>query len=548
VLVLGHLQATQHPNMAKANIAALLLLLLHLTSGQLASFDQLRKAIQESQETQEEREERSLANTFPFNQGSHEHQHHRDEAPQARTQIAAVPKRAVRRIRMPANSQNLGFSLFPGFEARSGSRNQNQIGPLDPTNYQEGSYDNEYASSPVIPAFMNFAKGGGSAAFQHLPAPIHQDIAHSLSSAVFSPSSVPAPPLAPAPPQFFVSSPVLGPNSVTASIPAPSPISNTQNRVVAARKRVKIRQPINGRSGAGTSSQIPARRVPLRRIPSKRIPARNPLQARQGQDGTSFEDVAAAGKRCIDKIETVEEIEYDEVEECNHSYDRKCHTTYITEFESQQEEECDDNYKKSCKISYSTQAQNTTVEICTRPLVKDCNLSGPETCRTEYVTECWTRNDPHLVEDDVPQCVTVKEEKCEEIQSGYTTEEKCKTWPREVCTIQRERKEKYNPVTKCEKVPQELCGPSGCGFVEGPEVCQDEVRTVVTEVPEEVCDLQPRRSCEHITKLVPKLTPKEECEDVPKEVCTKSKANPRTVQKPVTKQWCYTPTQESGLA
>ena len=85
---------------------------------------------------------------------------------------------------------------------------------------------------------------------------------------------------------------------------------------------------------------------------------------------TTFRDVAASRERCIDKIETVEEIEYDEVEQCDHSYDKKCHTTYVTEYESQQEEECEDNFKKSCDITYSPSAQNVTVEVCMRPLVK----------------------------------------------------------------------------------------------------------------------------------------------------------------------------------
>ena len=85
---------------------------------------------------------------------------------------------------------------------------------------------------------------------------------------------------------------------------------------------------------------------------------------------TTFRDVAASKERCIDKIETVEEIEYDEVEQCDHSYDKKCHTTYVTEYESQQEEECEDNFKKSCDITYSPSAQNVTVELCMQPLVK----------------------------------------------------------------------------------------------------------------------------------------------------------------------------------
>ena len=34
--------------------------------------------------------------------------------------------------------------------------------------------------------------------------------------------------------------------------------------------------------------------------------------------------------------------------------------------------------------------------------------------------------------------------------------------------------------------------------------------------------------------------------DIPKEVCTRHKANPRKIKKPVLKKWCYTPTPESG--
>ena len=51
----------------------------------------------------------------------------------------------------------------------------------------------------------------------------------------------------------------------------------------------------------------------------------------------SFPAVAASapgpdGKRCIDKVEMVEEIEYDDVVQCDHSYDKRCHTTYVTNY------------------------------------------------------------------------------------------------------------------------------------------------------------------------------------------------------------------------
>merc|ERR1739840_75784 len=142
------------------------------------------------------------------------------------------------------------------------------------------------------------------------------------------------------------------------------------------------------------------------------------------------------------------EIEYDDVVQCDHSYDKRCHTTYVTNYDSQQEEECEENFRKSCFIEYEQIAFNETVEICRTPLVKDCNIEGPEICRTEYESECWTKQEVHDVEDDVVECKT-------EVEEGV---------------------------------------------------------------------------------------------DVPKEVCTRSRTNPRPVKKPVVKKWCYVPSEESGLA
>ena len=43
------------------------------------------------------------------------------------------------------------------------------------------------------------------------------------------------------------------------------------------------------------------------------VPALNPAQARQPLPSYGLEPVAAAAERCVDKIEQVEEIEYDDV-------------------------------------------------------------------------------------------------------------------------------------------------------------------------------------------------------------------------------------------
>jgi len=98
-----------------------------------------------------------------------------------------------------------------------------------------------------------------------------------------------------------------------------------------------------------------------------------------GRDNVRFQDVSGAspgrdGKRCIDKVEMIEETEYDEEIQCDHSYDKRCHQTYVTQYESQQEEECDENFRKNCFIEYEKIAFNETATICRTPLVKDCMM------------------------------------------------------------------------------------------------------------------------------------------------------------------------------
>jgi len=256
--------------------------------------------------------------------------------------------------------------------------------------------------------------------------------------------------------------------------------------------------------------------------------------------------IAAAGERCIDKVVMVEETEYDDVIECKHSYSQKCHTTYTTDFEPQQEEECEENFIKNCFIDYRKIASTEQVEFCHTPLI--CDGEGPVECRTVYESQCQTRYHEHDVEDDVVNCETIQEEKCEDVTQGYTTEQKCTKWPKQVCTSAKANVKKYSPETECKKVPKELCGPSGCELKPGPEECFPKQETVVSEVPEETCNLEPQKECKHVTKLVPLLKPAEECVDIPKEVCSRSRTNPRKVQKPVVKKWCYVPTAESGLA
>ena len=63
-------------------------------------------------------------------------------------------------------------------------------------------------------------------------------------------------------------------------------------------------------------------------------------------------------------------------------------------------------------------------------------------------------------------------------------EEECKEWPVQKCSVTSELVKKFTPETKCHKEPKELCAPSGCGFVQGPEECYDKKETIIHDVSE----------------------------------------------------------------
>ena len=56
--------------------------------------------------------------------------------------------------------------------------------------------------------------------------------------------------------------------------------------------------------------------------------------------------------------------------------------------------------------------------MCKTYLCPDCSREGPEECQTVYDTVCETKRKVHEVEDDVVNCETVVEEKCENVTDG----------------------------------------------------------------------------------------------------------------------------------
>ena len=96
---------------------------------------------------------------------------------------------------------------------------------------------------------------------------------------------------------------------------------------------------------------------------------------------------------------------------------------------------------------------------------------------------------------------------------------------------------KFVGQTSCTKVPVEICG-RGCVYQEGEEECHEKQIDSLVDVPEEICDLNPQKTCHLVTKLVPNLSPKQECTTVPKETCNLKFVNPSVEKKPLRTEWC----------
>merc|ERR1711874_190315 len=225
--------------------------------------------------------------------------------------------------------------------------------------------------------------------------------------------------------------------------------------------------------------------------------ARRGRQEEPVQGGIDFSGCVEDGETglcCVEKEETVTSLEKEPILECTHKNVEQCHYTYVTQFTPSQEEVCEENFEKQCSITFKQQAYNETVKKCYKPVEKVCNGQGEEECRTVYESSCST--------------------KYVEKSPG-----------------------KFVGDTSCEKLPIEICG-AGCTFEEGEEECHDKVIVSLVDVPEEVCDLNPQKTCRFITKLVPKLKPEHQCTIVPKETCTLKFTQPQQVDKPLLTKWC----------
>ena len=91
--------------------------------------------------------------------------------------------------------------------------------------------------------------------------------------------------------------------------------------------------------------------------------------------------------------------------------------------------------------------------------------------------------------------------------------------------------------TTCQKLPTEKC-PAGCVQQGGVDECHEKTVTTSVEVPEEVCNINPLKTCREATKLVPKLEPTQECTVVPREKCQLKFSKPNSSQSFLVTKWC----------
>ena len=94
------------------------------------------------------------------------------------------------------------------------------------------------------------------------------------------------------------------------------------------------------------------------------------------------------------------------------------------------------------------------------------------------ITVCETTYAEYEVEEDVPSCQVIKEERCKtDPETGEETDE-CFKVPKRVCTQTKETNKKAIPHMACDARPKEVCGPEICPIVKGDRKCRDEVRHV----------------------------------------------------------------------
>ena len=264
-----------------------------------------------------------------------------------------------------------------------------------------------------------------------------------------------------------------------------------------------------------------------------------PRRGRQGGNeavpgGVDFSNCETdeTGMCCVYKESVVQSIQKEPVLECNHKNVEKCHYTYVTQFEPAQEEMCEENFEKTCQITFKQVATQETVQKCLTPLRKVCDDNGAQPQYGQSQPQYGGGNGNGNGQAQYGNGGG----------NGGGAEQECRTFYESSCTTRYIEKQpgKFVGDTQCEKQPVELCG-QGCRMEQGEPECHDKDITSLLDVPEEVCDLNPQKTCRFVTRLVPRLKPEHECTIIPQEICNLKFSAPKQVDKPLKSKWCIDP-------
>ena len=192
------------------------------------------------------------------------------------------------------------------------------------------------------------------------------------------------------------------------------------------------------------------------------------------------------------------------------------------------------------------------VKKCYNPFEKVCDGTGPETCKEFHETSCSTRYEEFdsnsgssLAEynpkrQNPPRASSRNNFRESDSSINPLVQDRRHNFANDVTnntTIIGNMGKQLLGETKCEKIPVKLCG-KGCRVVQKGEKCHNVAVDDLRSVPEERCELNPRKSCRNVSKLVPKLKPVLECSMVPKEFCALKYGPPRSVRNEQKSIWC----------
>ncbi|XP_040571342.1 uncharacterized protein [Lepeophtheirus salmonis] len=174
------------------------------------------------------------------------------------------------------------------------------------------------------------------------------------------------------------------------------------------------------------------------------------------------------GKRCVEKVILVEETEYERGMKCHHTFKKKCHLTYITDYDSASEKKCDTSFKKNCHITFKPVPHTEKVKKCRTPLIKECGdeIKGPEVCTTQYENHCETQYKTYELEQDEPNCRMVEELRCknetiellhiggDSSSQPFGVRERCEKWPVQKCELEKKKSNESSPKNRMHKSSQ----------------------------------------------------------------------------------------------